>query len=90
MTLVPVSLYVGVYAMQRFDAIARRERLENTMLAYDYPLLGAFWTILWLFLFPVWVNVHGGFVVGIGLLALYLLELALDRQPVRHRARDGR
>ena len=42
------------------------------------------WPILWLFLFPVWVNVHGGFVVGIGLLALYLLERALDRQPVRH------
>jgi ABC-type multidrug transport system fused ATPase/permease subunit len=25
------------------------------MLAYDYPLLGAFWTILWLFLFFVWI-----------------------------------
>lgn len=42
------------------------------------------WPILWLFLFPVWVNVHGGFVVGIGLLALYVLERALDRQPFRH------
>jgi Short C-terminal domain/Phospholipase_D-nuclease N-terminal len=25
------------------------------MLAYDYPLLGAFWTILWLFLFFIWI-----------------------------------
>jgi ABC-type multidrug transport system fused ATPase/permease subunit len=25
------------------------------MLAYDYPLLGAFWTMLWLFLFFIWI-----------------------------------
>jgi hypothetical protein len=42
------------------------------------------WMMLWLCLFPVWVNVHGGFVVGIGLLALYLVERALGSQPVRH------
>ena len=42
------------------------------------------WLIAWLCLFPVWVNVHGGFVVGIGLLTLYVLERVLDRQPFRH------
>ncbi len=25
------------------------------MLAYDYPLLGAFWTLLWFFLWVVWI-----------------------------------
>jgi hypothetical protein len=25
------------------------------MLAYDYPLLGLFWTMLWFFLFVVWI-----------------------------------
>jgi len=25
------------------------------LLAYDYPLLGAFWTLLWLFLWIVWI-----------------------------------
>jgi hypothetical protein len=25
------------------------------MLAYDYPLLGIFWTMLWFFLFFVWI-----------------------------------
>jgi hypothetical protein len=25
------------------------------MLAYDYPLLGVFWTMLWFFLFFVWI-----------------------------------
>jgi hypothetical protein len=42
------------------------------------------WLIPWLCIFPVWVNVHGGFVVGIGLLALYAFEQALRRQPVLH------
>ena len=42
------------------------------------------WWIIWLFLFPVWVNVHGGFVVGIGLLALYALEQAICRRPFLH------
>jgi hypothetical protein len=25
------------------------------MLAYDYPLLGVFWTMLWIFLWVVWI-----------------------------------
>ncbi len=25
------------------------------MLAYDYPLLGAFWTVLWLFIWILWI-----------------------------------
>jgi hypothetical protein len=28
---------------------------ENGMLAYDYPLLGVFWTMLWFFLFFIWI-----------------------------------
>ena len=24
-------------------------------LAYDYPVLGAFWTIMWIFLWVVWI-----------------------------------
>jgi uncharacterized membrane protein len=27
----------------------------NTYLAYDYPLLGAFWTTLWIFLWILWL-----------------------------------
>ena len=42
------------------------------------------WLIAWICVFPIWVNLHGGFVVGIGLLALYIVERALDRQPIRH------
>lgn len=42
------------------------------------------WCIAWLCIFPVWVNIHGGFVVGLGLLALYAIEQALNRQPFHH------
>jgi hypothetical protein len=42
------------------------------------------WTIAWLMIFPAWVNLHGGFVVGIGLTALYALEQFLRKNPTRH------
>jgi hypothetical protein len=42
------------------------------------------WLIAWLCIFPIWVNVHGGFVVGIGLLALYALERAIHGQTFWH------
>ncbi|WP_107048468.1 SHOCT domain-containing protein [Streptomyces sp. NRRL S-87] len=28
--------------------------MESQVLAYDYPLLGAFWTVLWIFLWVLW------------------------------------
>jgi hypothetical protein len=42
------------------------------------------WMIAWLILFPVWVNLHGGFVVGIGLMALYCVEEMLRWGKARH------
>jgi hypothetical protein len=41
------------------------------------------WVIAWLILFPVWVNLHGGFVVGIGLMASYCVEEALRGKDIR-------
>jgi len=35
------------------------------------------WIFVWLLLFPLWVNLHAGFVVGIGLMFLYWLEQVL-------------
>jgi hypothetical protein len=35
---------------------------------------GRWWLAVWLPLFVVWLNVHAGFLVGAGLLALYALE----------------
>jgi hypothetical protein len=42
------------------------------------------WIALWLPLFLVWTNVHGGFVVGLLFLAVHIVEQALRRRPVRH------
>ena len=35
---------------------------------------GRRWIFPWLLLFPLWVNLHAGFVVGMGVLALHLVE----------------
>jgi hypothetical protein len=32
-----------------------RTGLEEEVLAYSYPLLGAFWTMLWLFVWIIWI-----------------------------------
>lgn len=41
------------------------------------------WLVAWLMIFPLWVNLHGGFVSGIGLTALYCLERALRGESIR-------
>ena len=33
----------------------RYKRSEGSVLAYDYPLLGLFWTMLWFFLWIAWL-----------------------------------
>ncbi|MGC2194319.1 MAG: hypothetical protein WA628_06565 [Terriglobales bacterium] len=41
------------------------------------------WMVAWLVLFPLWVNLHGGFVVGVGLMVLYGVEKLLRGENVR-------
>jgi hypothetical protein len=45
---------------------------------------GRTWILIWLPIFVLWLNVHGGFVVAIGLTGLHLVEELLRRNPVRH------
>ena len=42
------------------------------------------WLIGLLLLFPVWVNLHGGCLVGAGLVGAHWLEQLIRRQPHRH------
>jgi len=42
------------------------------------------WIAAWLVLFPVWVNLHGGFVVAIGLIVLHILDEFIHSRPIRH------
>ncbi len=41
------------------------------------------WRYVWPFLFVVWINLHGGFLIAFGLLGAYGLECFLDRRPWR-------
>jgi hypothetical protein len=42
------------------------------------------WMIAGLAIFPLWVNLHAGFVVALGLMGLHCLEQWLRRKPFRH------
>lgn len=41
------------------------------------------WLWMWLAVFPLWVNLHAGFVVGLGFVFLYILEQAILRKAWR-------
>lgn len=42
------------------------------------------WLLASIVCFPLWVNLHGGFVVGLGFVLLYAMEQVLLRKPYRH------
>lgn len=42
------------------------------------------WPFLFLPLFVLWVNLHGGFAVGLGVLSVYAFEQLLRRRPYAH------
>ena len=42
------------------------------------------WILLWLPLHVVWLNLHGGFVVGAGLMAIHACEQIVRRRPFWH------
>jgi hypothetical protein len=49
----------------------------------DRPRAGRF-CLIYLPVVAVWINLHAGWVVGVGAVALHALEQALRRRPVRH------
>lgn len=44
------------------------------------------WIGFWLAVYVLWLNLHGGFVVGLVLLAAHAVEQALRRKPIAHLA----
>jgi len=42
------------------------------------------WLLASIACFPLWVNLHGGFVVGLGFTGLFAIEQMLARKPYRH------
>jgi len=45
---------------------------------------GSKWIFFWLLAFPLWVILHAGFVVGMGLFVLFIAEETLRGREVRH------
>jgi hypothetical protein len=68
------QLYTFLFAAITL-ACAERDRAGNRL-----------WVVFHAAMFVSWVNLHGGFVVGVALLAAYAVEAAMARQPVRHLA----
>ena len=42
------------------------------------------WIFVWLLIFTAWVNIHGGFLVGIGLAMIYGIEQCTRRRQYKH------
>ena len=42
------------------------------------------WIPIWLVLYTMWLNLHGGFLVGLGLMAFYCIEQISRKKPYRH------
>jgi hypothetical protein len=42
------------------------------------------WVFVWLLIFTAWVNIHGGFLVGVGLTMIYGFEQYIRRRPYKH------
>jgi predicted PurR-regulated permease PerM len=74
--------------MGRVATVATSRTTEHLMLAYDYPILGLFWTITIFFLWAAWLfaaiwsfidnfrrHDHGGFAKAVWALVIILLPL---------------
>ncbi len=82
---------IGIYLMHAgFLSTIRAQAYTFLFLATLLYLLGEdsrdrrSWILPWLAVFPLWLNVHGGFVVGIGVVLMHAAEQVLDRKPWRH------
>jgi hypothetical protein len=85
-TLAPLAVFLSLYGFSTVRA------QMFTLLCTAWLLValehdrrgGRRWIIPWLALYVAWLNLHGGFVVGVILLALHGIEQVVRRQPVRH------
>lgn len=81
-----IAMYMGWIGC----ATVRANMMTMLFLAIQLLLLesdrrgGRTWIALWLPLYLIWVNLHGGFVVGIGIMGLHIVEQMARRAPVKH------
>jgi hypothetical protein len=81
---------IGIELMSRSFATARAQMYSFAFVAC---LLWVFeleqnenrrWFVFWIPLYLIWINLHGGFLVGIGLLGAFWFERLLRRKPHLH------
>jgi hypothetical protein len=73
-TTLRAGLYTALFLTVLLAAIDRDR---------DDPRPRRFW-LIYLSVVAIWINLHAGWVVGVGAVALHALEQALRRRPVRH------
>lgn len=89
--LAPVAILVGVIGFTTIRAQVFTLLLLAVMLCFldaDHRG-GRRWMLAWLPLFVLWLNLHAGFAVGAGLMAVYAAEQWLRGQRVGHLAALG-
>ncbi len=89
----PLLAVCGIAALNMFALGAATLRAQ----AYSFLFFAAvlylleldrrgrrFWIAPWLLMFPVWVNLHGGCIMGMVALGAHIVEQALRRKPFLH------
>ena len=91
LSLASVTILTGVIGFTTIRAQVFTLLFLATMLCFlDADRRGnRRWMLAWLPLFVLWLNLHAGFAVGAGLLALHALEQALRRERFWHLAGVG-
>jgi hypothetical protein len=84
------TLFVGPLGLIGYGAVRAQfvsilfMALELLMFESDRHRRRA-WMLIWPLLYVAWVNIHGGFLVGLGVLGLYWLETAIRSRTLQPR-----
>jgi hypothetical protein len=84
----PIAILLGQVAFTTIRAGLYTMLMLTILLAAidrdrDQPRARRFW-LIYLPVVAIWINLHAGWVVGVGAVALHAIEQALRRRPIRH------
>jgi hypothetical protein len=84
--LAPIAIFLGWLGLTAIRAQMFSLLLLVVLLAFLEADRrgGRRWIAPWLVLYVIWLNCHGGFVVGLILLAVHGVEQLARREPVKH------
>ena len=82
----PIPIFLWAYGTSTVRAQMYSFIFTAILLIFlDFDNRGKRWWIpIWLVLFTVWLNLHGGFFVGLGLTAIYCFEQMCRNRPYKH------